>query len=101
VAAAVGRRRQDGFSSTTYSLIFATNAVGMLIAGATLFVTIGGIGPVFPATMSIGQALARGGGTGRRAMSSWVPGDLVVTACSVSADVSGSSYPPADDTPPH
>lgn len=94
-----------GVSSTTYSLIFATNAVGMLIAGAvfsrlagrvrlntlltagvgvaalgalaqvllvvtvgetlagtwaTLFVTVGGIGLVFPASMSIGQTLGRG-----------------------------------------
>jgi DHA1 family bicyclomycin/chloramphenicol resistance-like MFS transporter len=94
-----------GVSSTTYSLIFATNAVGMLIAGAvfsrlvargvrlnsllaaglglallgalaqvllvvavgetlagtwiTLFVTVSAIGMVFPATMSIGQALGR------------------------------------------
>ena len=90
-------------SSTTYSLIFATNAVGMLTAGAvfsrlagrvrlntlltcgvvvaglgalaqvvfvefvgetlagtwaTLFVTVGGIGLIVPAAMSIGQALA-------------------------------------------
>ncbi|MFC8517206.1 multidrug effflux MFS transporter [Streptomyces sp. NPDC057257] len=94
-----------GVSSTTYSLIFATNAVGMLIAGATfsrlvgrgtrlntlltagialaglgalaqvllvltvgetlagtwatLFVTVGAIGLVFPAAMSIGQTLGR------------------------------------------
>ncbi|WP_286248558.1 multidrug effflux MFS transporter [Streptomyces graminofaciens] len=92
-------------SSTTYSLIFATNAAGMLVAGAVfsrlvargvrlntllstgvgvavlgalaqvllvltvgetlagtwaaLFVTVGGIGMVFPAAMSIGQALGR------------------------------------------
>ncbi|MFC9131245.1 hypothetical protein ACFT4A_30990 [Streptomyces sp. NPDC057099] len=95
-----------GVSSTMYSLIFATNAVGMLISGsvfsrlvqrgvrlntllmagvcvaalgalaqvllvvtigetlggtwATLFVTVGGIGLVFPAVMSIGQTLGRG-----------------------------------------
>ncbi|WP_329342753.1 multidrug effflux MFS transporter [Streptomyces sp. NBC_01352] len=94
-----------GVSSTTYSLIFATNAVGMLAAGAvfarlagrgvrlntllaagvgvsvlgalgqvllvvsvgetlagtwiTLFVTVTGIGLVFPAGMSIGQAVGR------------------------------------------
>ncbi|MCT9082376.1 multidrug effflux MFS transporter [Streptomyces fulvoviolaceus] len=94
-----------GVSSTTYSLIFATNAVAMLIAGAafsrlvgrgvrlnslltagicvallgalaqvvlvvavgetlagtwaTLFVTVGGIGLIFPASMSIGQTLGR------------------------------------------
>lgn len=93
-----------GVSASMYSLIFATNAVGMLIAGAcfsrlaprlrlntlltagvavaasgaaaqvvlrltlgetlagtwiTLFVTVTGIGLVFPATMSIGQALGR------------------------------------------
>ncbi|MFF4257763.1 multidrug effflux MFS transporter [Streptomyces sp. NPDC001663] len=94
-----------GVSSTTYSLIFASNAAGMLIAGAvfsrlvgrgvrlnslltagvcvaalgaltqvllvltvgetlagtwvTLFVTVGGIGMIFPASMSIGQALGR------------------------------------------
>ncbi|MEU6140544.1 multidrug effflux MFS transporter [Streptomyces sp. NPDC047081] len=94
-----------GVSSTTYSLIFATNAVGMLIAGATfsrlvgrgtrlntlltagialaglgalaqvllvvtvgetlagtwatLFVTVGAIGLVFPAAMSLGQTLGR------------------------------------------
>jgi Bcr/CflA subfamily drug resistance transporter len=94
-----------GVSSTTYSLIFATNAVGMLIAGAvfsrlagrgvrlntlltagvgicllgtlaqvllvlvvgeslagtwiTLFVTVGGIGLVFPGGMSIGQTVGR------------------------------------------
>ncbi|MGW0333217.1 multidrug effflux MFS transporter [Streptomyces sp. NPDC003011] len=93
-----------GVSSTTYSLIFATNAVGMLIAGAvfsrlagrvrlntlltvgvgvsllgalaqvllvvfvgetlvgtwiTLFVTVGGVGLVFPGGMSIGQAVGR------------------------------------------
>jgi Bcr/CflA subfamily drug resistance transporter len=93
-----------GVSASTYSLIFATNAVGMLIAGftfsrlaprvrlntlltagvaiatagaaaqvllrltlgetlagtwLTLFVTAGGIGLIFPAAMSIGQALAR------------------------------------------
>lgn len=95
-----------GVSSTTYSLIFATNAGGMLIAGAvfsrlagrgmrlnsllviglgvsalgalgqvllvvsggeslvgtwvTLFVTVSGIGMVFPAGMSISQAVGRG-----------------------------------------
>jgi DHA1 family bicyclomycin/chloramphenicol resistance-like MFS transporter len=93
-----------GVSASMYSLIFASNAFGMLIAGAffsrfaprlrlntlltigvtiaasgalaqvvlrlglgetlagtwiTLFVTITGVGLVFPATMSIGQALAR------------------------------------------
>ncbi|MFJ5307271.1 multidrug effflux MFS transporter [Streptomyces sp. NPDC088350] len=93
-----------GVSATTYSLIFATNAFAMLIAGAafsrlagrtrlnnllvagvavaavgallqvllvlivgetlagtwiTLFVTAGGIGMVFPSTMSIGQTLGR------------------------------------------
>ncbi|MEU8509902.1 multidrug effflux MFS transporter [Streptomyces brevispora] len=93
-----------GVSATVYSLIFASNAVGMLIAGATfarlsrrvrmntlliagltvsgagavallvvpalggetlaatwicLFVTMAGIGLVFPATMSIGQTLGR------------------------------------------
>lgn len=93
-----------GVSATTYSLIFASNAVAMLIAGAafsrlagrvrlntlltgavvvagvgalaqvllvltvgetlagtwiTLFVTAGGIGMVFPSTLSIGQALGR------------------------------------------
>jgi len=93
-----------GVSASMYSLIFATNAVGMLIAGAcfsrlaprlrlntlltagvavaasgalaqvvlrlvlgetlagtwiTLFITVSGIGLVFPATMSIGQSLAR------------------------------------------
>ncbi|WP_200302096.1 multidrug effflux MFS transporter [Streptomyces adelaidensis] len=94
-----------GVSSTTYSLIFATNAVGMLLAGAvfarlagrgvrlntlltagicvsalgtlaqvllvvtvgeslvgtwvTLFVTVAGIGLIFPAAMSLGQALGR------------------------------------------
>ncbi|MFJ8107878.1 multidrug effflux MFS transporter [Streptomyces sp. NPDC096132] len=94
-----------GVSSTTYSLIFATNAVGMLIAGAvfsrlagrgvrlntllsvgvgislvgalaqvvlvlavgeslvgtwvTLFVTVSGIGLIFPGGMSIGQAVGR------------------------------------------
>ncbi|MCX4767792.1 multidrug effflux MFS transporter [Streptomyces sp. NBC_01275] len=94
-----------GVSSTTYSLIFATNAVGMLVAGAvfsrlagrgvrlntlltagvgislvgalaqvvqvmavgetlvgtwiTLFVTVTGIGLVFPGGMSIGQAVGR------------------------------------------
>jgi DHA1 family bicyclomycin/chloramphenicol resistance-like MFS transporter len=93
-----------GVSASRYSLIFASNAFGMLIAGAffsrfaprlrlntlltigvtiaasgalaqvvlrlglgetlagtwiTLFVTITGVGLVFPATMSIGQALAR------------------------------------------
>jgi DHA1 family bicyclomycin/chloramphenicol resistance-like MFS transporter len=93
-----------GVSSTMYALIFATNAVGMLIAGmvfsrlaarirlnslltagvviaalgavtqvllllavgetlagtwVTLFVTLSGIGLLFPAAMSIGQALAR------------------------------------------
>ena len=93
-----------GVSATMYSLIFATNAVGMLIAGAcfsrlaprlrlntlltagvavaalgaaaqvvvrvafgetlagtwiTLLITVSGIGLVFPATMSIGQALGR------------------------------------------
>lgn len=93
-----------GVSATVYSLIFASNAVGMLIAGATfarlsrrvrmntlliagllvsgigavallvvpalagetlaatwvcLFVTMSGIGLVFPATMSIGQTLGR------------------------------------------
>ncbi|MET7475594.1 multidrug effflux MFS transporter [Streptomyces sp. NPDC005648] len=94
-----------GVSSTTYSLIFATNALGMLLAGAlfsrlvgrgvrlntllsgavcvavlgglaqvvlvvlvgetlagtwaTLFVTVSAIGMVFPASMSIGQALGR------------------------------------------
>ncbi|MEU6201692.1 multidrug effflux MFS transporter [Streptomyces sp. NPDC047061] len=94
-----------GVSSTTYSLIFATNAVAMLAAGAsfahlagrgtrlntllsagvgiallgalaqvllvvtvgetlagtwaTLFVTAGGIGLVFPSAMSIGQAAGR------------------------------------------
>ncbi|MBK3564168.1 multidrug effflux MFS transporter [Streptomyces sp. MBT62] len=93
-----------GVSVTTYSLIFASNAVAMLIAGATfsrlagrvrlntlltaavgvagigalaqvvlvltvgetlagtwisLFVTAGGIGMVFPSTLSIGQALGR------------------------------------------
>jgi Bcr/CflA subfamily drug resistance transporter len=93
-----------GVSASMYSLVFATNAVGMLLAGAvfsrlaprvrlntlltaavlvvaagaaaqvvlrltlgetfagtwiTLFVTVGGIGLVFPATMSIGQAIAR------------------------------------------
>ena len=94
-----------GVSSTTCSLIFADNAVGMLLAGAifaraagrgrtpehaphhrscpllpgcsgagsavlavgesfagtwaTLFVTISGIGLVFPAGMSIGQAVGR------------------------------------------
>ena len=93
-----------GVSATTYSLIFASNAFAMLIAGAcfsrlatrlrlntlltagvavaafgalaqvvlrlalgetlfgtwiTLFITVGGIGLVFPATMSIGQSLAR------------------------------------------
>ncbi|WP_405665921.1 multidrug effflux MFS transporter [Streptomyces sp. NBC_01166] len=94
-----------GVSSTTYSLIFATNAVGMLLAGAVfarlsrrlplntllvagvgvaalgalarvllvagagetlagtwicLFMTMSGIGMVFPATMSLGQTLGRG-----------------------------------------
>ena len=93
-----------GVSASLYSLIFASNAVGMLIAGAvfarlsprvrlntlltagvvltsvgtvaqvvlrltlgetlagtwiTLFITAGGIGLIFPATMSIGQTLAR------------------------------------------
>lgn len=94
-----------GISSTTYSLIFASNAVGMLIAGAlfaklaargvrlntlltagvctaafgtlaqvalvatvgetlagtwaTLFVTMTGVGMVFPSTMSLGQTLGR------------------------------------------
>ncbi|MFF3934999.1 multidrug effflux MFS transporter [Streptomyces phaeofaciens] len=93
-----------GVSSTTYSLIFATNAVGMLVAGAVfarlagrvglgtllaagvgvvvvgalsqvlvvltvgetlvgtwtaLFVTVSGIGLVFPAAMTIGQTLGR------------------------------------------
>jgi DHA1 family bicyclomycin/chloramphenicol resistance-like MFS transporter len=93
-----------GVSASMYSLVFATNAVGMLLAGAvfsrlaprvrldtlltaavlvvaagaaaqvvlrlalgetfagtwiTLFVTVGGIGLLFPATMSIGQAIAR------------------------------------------
>ncbi|MGW0580120.1 multidrug effflux MFS transporter [Streptomyces sp. NPDC002920] len=94
-----------GVSPTTYSLIFATNAVGMLIAGAvfarlagrgvrlntlltagvgisllgalaqvlqvvvvgetlvgtwiTLFVTVSGIGMVFPGGMSIGQTVGR------------------------------------------
>ncbi|MEU8627993.1 multidrug effflux MFS transporter [Streptomyces sp. NPDC048669] len=93
-----------GVSATVYSLIFASNAVGMLIAGVTfarlsrrvrmntlliagltvsgtgavallvvpalagetlaatwicLFVTMAGIGLVFPATMSIGQTLGR------------------------------------------
>ncbi|MFB6849649.1 multidrug effflux MFS transporter [Streptomyces sp. NPDC056373] len=94
-----------GVSSTTYSLIFATNAAGMLVSGAvfsrlvqrgvrlntlltagvgiaalgavaqvllvvtlgetlagtwiTLFVTVAGIGLVFPAVMSIGQTLGR------------------------------------------
>jgi DHA1 family bicyclomycin/chloramphenicol resistance-like MFS transporter len=93
-----------GVSASMYSLIFASNAFGMLIAGAffsrlaprvrlntlltvgvaiatsgalaqvvlrlvlgetlagtwiSLFVTITGVGLVFPATMSIGQALAR------------------------------------------
>lgn len=93
-----------GVSASRYSLIFATNAVGMLIAGAcfsrlaprlrlntlltagvavaafgalaqvvlrlvfgetlagtwiALFITVTGIGLVFPATMSIGQALGR------------------------------------------
>ncbi|WP_329551271.1 multidrug effflux MFS transporter [Streptomyces sp. NBC_00696] len=93
-----------GVSATTYSLIFASNAVAMLIAGAAfsqlagrvrlntlltgavvvagvgavaqvllvltvgetlagtwiaLFVTAGGIGMVFPSTLSIGQALGR------------------------------------------
>ncbi|MFJ4616924.1 multidrug effflux MFS transporter [Streptomyces sp. NPDC088812] len=93
-----------GVSATTYSLIFATNAVGMLLSGAvfsrlagrlrlntllsagvgvcllgalaqvllvvtvgetlagtwiTLFVTAAGIGLVFPAGMSIGQAVGR------------------------------------------
>ncbi|MGX9890421.1 multidrug effflux MFS transporter [Streptomyces sp. NPDC002276] len=93
-----------GVSATTYSLIFASNAVAMLIAGAafsqlagrvrlntlltaavgvagvgaltqvvlvltvgetlagtwiSLFVTAGGIGMVFPSTLSIGQALGR------------------------------------------
>src|SRR6266702_3036739 len=93
-----------GVSATMYSLIFASNALGMLIAGSffsrlaprvrlntlltagvaiaasgalaqvvlrltlgetlagtwiALFVTITGVGLVFPATMSIGQALAR------------------------------------------
>ncbi|MFG2938808.1 multidrug effflux MFS transporter [Streptomyces sp. NPDC048282] len=94
-----------GVSSTTYSLIFATNALAMLAAGAafarlagrgvrlntllsagvgtallgalaqvllvttagetlagtwaTLFVTAGGIGLVFPSAMSIGQAVGR------------------------------------------
>ncbi|MFE4801176.1 multidrug effflux MFS transporter [Streptomyces sp. NPDC056708] len=93
-----------GVSSTMYSLVFATNAVGMLIAGVvfsrlagrvrlnslftagiaiaalgavtqvllvlavgetlagtwvTLFITLSGIGLLFPATMSIGHALAR------------------------------------------
>lgn len=93
-----------GVSATVYSLIFASNAVGMLIAGATfarlaprvrlntlltagvvltavgalaqvglrlvvgetlvgtwitLFVTVGAIGLIFPATMSIGQTMNR------------------------------------------
>lgn len=93
-----------GVSATVYSLIFASNAVGMLIAGVTfarlsrrvrmntlltagltvsgvgavallavpalageslaatwicLFVTMSGIGLIFPATMSIGQTLGR------------------------------------------
>ncbi|MEV6485964.1 multidrug effflux MFS transporter [Streptomyces sp. NPDC051576] len=93
-----------GVSATTYSLIFATNAFAMLLAGATfsrlagrtrlnnllmagvgvaaigalaqvllvltvgetlagtwitLFITAGGIGMVFPSTLSIGQALGR------------------------------------------
>ncbi|MGW7521047.1 multidrug effflux MFS transporter [Streptomyces sp. NPDC054796] len=93
-----------GVSSTTYSLIFASNALAMLIAGgvfarlsrgvrlnsllaggvclaglgavaqvlllatvgeslaatwACLFVTMGGIGVIFPATMSLGQTLGR------------------------------------------
>lgn len=93
-----------GVSSGTYSLIFASTAVGMLIAGylfaktaprlgvgkllaigvsvsllgaaaqavlvtalgesliatwACLFVTMGGIGLIFPATMTLGQALGR------------------------------------------
>jgi DHA1 family bicyclomycin/chloramphenicol resistance-like MFS transporter len=94
-----------GVSSTAYSLIFATNAVGMLVAGAvfsrlagrgvrlntlltagvglcllgalaqvllvvvvgeslagtwiTLFVTVCGVGLVFPSGMSIGQAVGR------------------------------------------
>ncbi|MET7568514.1 multidrug effflux MFS transporter [Streptomyces sp. NPDC005492] len=93
-----------GVSATTYSLIFATNAFAMLLAGAafsqlagrtrlnnllvagvgvaavgalaqvllvltvgetlagtwiTLFVTAGGIGLVFPSTLSIGQTLGR------------------------------------------
>lgn len=93
-----------GFSATTYSLVFAVNAVGMLIAGGvfgklahrvslntlllvgvavaavgalgqvlvvatvgesvvgtwiSLFVTTTGIGMIFPASMSLGQALGR------------------------------------------
>ena len=93
-----------GVSASTYSLIFATNALGMLIAGAifsrlsprtrlntlltagvaltsagaaaqvllrltlgetlagtwiTLFITVGGIGLILPASMTIGQALTR------------------------------------------
>ncbi|MGP3769693.1 multidrug effflux MFS transporter [Streptomyces sp. SDT5-1] len=93
-----------GVSSTTYSLIFAVNAIGMLVSGTLfgklvhkvllntllsvglticlvgaiaqvlavallgetligswicLFVTAAGIGMVFPATMSLGQALGR------------------------------------------
>lgn len=93
-----------GVSATVYSLIFASNAMGMLIAGVTfarlsrrvrlntllvagltvsgvgavallvvlalagetlaatwicLFVTMSGIGLIFPATMSIGQTLGR------------------------------------------
>ncbi|MFI5823707.1 MFS transporter [Streptomyces rishiriensis] len=95
-----------GLSSTTYALIFATNAVAMLLSGAlfarlvragvrlntlvtagvavaglgalaqvvlvltvgetlagtwaTLFVTLGAIGLIFPSVMSIGQTLGRG-----------------------------------------